>query len=107
MKNCAYCGRKNSDDAANCFECGTPFDSAQLVSNPFSRPISRQLKWGLYFFAWGVVILATLARNPADLLAFPGFPIGLTAMFGTEAAILVAWLVGPAAITAGWVITAC
>jgi hypothetical protein len=25
MKNCAYCGRENKDDAAQCGECGTPF----------------------------------------------------------------------------------
>jgi uncharacterized membrane protein YvbJ len=33
MKNCAYCGRENTDDAAHCRECGTPF-----VTGPGNTP---------------------------------------------------------------------
>lgn len=32
MKNCAYCGRENEGDAAQCGECGTAFDTEPRVS---------------------------------------------------------------------------
>jgi ribosomal protein L40E len=30
VKTCGYCGRKNSEDASNCRECGTPLEQEQL-----------------------------------------------------------------------------
>src|SRR6266702_4246755 len=38
MKNCAYCGRENTDDAVNCRECGT---SEFAISAPLQRPVQK------------------------------------------------------------------
>jgi hypothetical protein len=70
--------------------------------------ISPWAKWGLYFIAWGAVVLVALANNPSDLLSAPGFPIGFIAMFpnGAEKAITAAWLLGPISIGIGWTLYA-
>jgi uncharacterized membrane protein YvbJ len=67
MKGCGYCGRENPDDAAQCCECGTAFGAKTGPEQPagllesLDQPISSRLKWGLWYAAWGVVVLVTLA----------------------------------------------
>jgi hypothetical protein len=34
MKNCAYCGRENSDEATHCAECGSAFTASLTVPAP-------------------------------------------------------------------------
>jgi hypothetical protein len=43
MKNCSYCGRENTDDAAHCQECGTGF-KAEVVqaSSPRANGLSTK-----------------------------------------------------------------
>ena len=38
MKVCAYCGRENSDEALNCFECGTDEFKGEKVESGPPRP---------------------------------------------------------------------
>ena len=45
MKKCSYCGRKNSDEAAHCGECGTEFVVASADA-PAARPRDEtRLAW--------------------------------------------------------------
>lgn len=55
----------------------------------------------LWFGAWGIVILITLAMNPASIITAPLFPMGLFALFpnGDDKAI-VAW--GTGGFIVGW-----
>jgi len=118
MKTCRYCGRENPDEAVRCQECGTAYYFEKQDEHPaelkpleqlaslfefFGQPISERAKWGLYYAAWGGVILAALAMNPADVLTAPCFPIGLLAVLpnGEEKAIT-AWMFGPISIGIGW-----
>ena len=34
MKNCAYCGRENSDEATHCAECGSAFTGSSRAPSP-------------------------------------------------------------------------
>lgn len=72
---------------------------------PRSGYVPHRLKWGLYFGAWGAVILLTLVTNPAYLLGAASFPVGLIAMLprGEERAIEVSML-GPAFVGFGWIV---
>jgi hypothetical protein len=109
MKKCAYCGRGNSDDTAFCQECGTAVANEKQSAKSSAvrlllKPFPPRVKWGLYSAAWGAVILATLCRNPADLLAAPNFPIGLLEILMGEKAIIAASFGGLAALCGGWMI---
>ena len=109
MRICGYCGCENSDGALQCRECGTVFAQGQNSAikpdsgEGFNRPISIRLKWYLWSGAWAVVILATLAINPANLLTAPSFPLGLIALLprGEGEAVATAWLIGIPLIV-GW-----
>jgi hypothetical protein len=85
---------------------GDPLESADGDRLPF-EPLSARFRWGLYFGAWGVVILITLAARPAYLLRAASFPIGLFAMLpkGEETSITL-WMLGPIAVGFGWTLYA-
>lgn len=111
MKTCPRCRRVNNDEAKNCHACGTELGiwekstvQDQNIPKSDDESFPPWVKWGLYFAAWGVLILATLANKPCDLRAAPGFPIGLLSILPKEESILVAWWAGPIAILGGWMI---
>jgi len=98
MKNCNNCGSENVDDATHCQECDSPF-SLQAAT---SFNIKPWVKWVLYSGAWGVVIISTLARNPADMLTAPAFPIGFLAVFPGAIMTIAVWFFAPIVIGLGW-----
>lgn len=113
MKKCEYCNRESGDDALQCQECGTAFDSkddACQLAGPWEilqRQTPKRLKWTLCLAAWGVVLIATLVANPVYVLTAPLFPLGLIAVLphGEEKAIF-AFMMGLPAIAIGWAIYA-
>jgi hypothetical protein len=112
MKICPHCKNENADEAGHCLECGaglTPENATltqeQNASKPKSASFSRRTRLLFWCAAWGGVVLAILAINPAYLRAAVIFPIGLFAFFsnGTQSAFWV-WATGSFLI--GWVLYA-
>ena len=74
MKICPQCRHENDDGVENCHECGAElgiWESSNTTTSAeqYVEPlISPWVKWGLYFAAWGAVVLATICTKPADLL---------------------------------------
>jgi hypothetical protein len=63
------------------------------------------MRLGFYWAAWGTVILAVLAINPAYLLKTPAFPIGLLIFLPDgQNKVSHAFLWGPLAWVAGWTV---
>ena len=61
MKSCGYCGRENSDVAANCSECGTQLmepAGAALAARPHDRTWLQGLGRGLVFV--GLILILGL-----------------------------------------------
>jgi hypothetical protein len=54
MKNCAYCGRENTEDAVQCLECGTAF-----VAQPNVEQAAAEKKM-LYGALWCIAGIAAL-----------------------------------------------
>jgi hypothetical protein len=98
MKICPHCGRENQDEITCCQECGKKTETGNFED----KSISISVKRSFWFGAWGMVILATLATNPASIVTAPLFPVGLFALFpnGDNKAI-VAW--GTGGFVIGWV----
>ena len=113
MKTCPHCKRDNADEAGNCRECGAELGTSkkaiatqeQNIPKSDDESFSKRTKWIFWLAAWGGVVLAVLAINPAYLRAAAMFPIGLFALFagGTQNAFW-AWATGGFII--GWVIYA-
>jgi len=113
VKKCSYCGRENADDADYCYECGTAFhperetrrsEKAGTLFRFVGRPISPWVKWGLYFAAWGAVVLAAINRNNAHLLAILAFPTGLLSIMPFNIAAMAVLLIGWVVVFVGWTI---
>ena len=111
MKSCPHCKRDNDETAGNCRECGAELGTPEKATAPQTQDIpksndesfSKRTKLLFWLGAWGGVVLATLAINPAYLRATAMFPIGLFAFLanGTQNAFW-AWATGGFII--GWVI---
>jgi hypothetical protein len=54
MKNCAYCGRENSEDSTRCTECGTAFVPQQ---NPQRAAAERRMLYGVLWCSGGIAVL--------------------------------------------------
>jgi hypothetical protein len=101
MKSCPLCKSDNDDNTGNCHKCGM----ALLVQSAETAYVLKAwMKCGLYFAAWGVVVVATLAHKPADLLTAPEFPIGLLGVLPGETMTVAAWFAGPFVIGIGWIV---
>jgi len=99
MKTCPQCKLENDDEAGNCRGCGAELRILKDES------FSRRTKLLLWIAAWGGVIFAVLAINPAYIRAAFLFPIGLFAFLanGTQNAFW-AWVAGGFII--GWMLYA-
>jgi hypothetical protein len=84
MKVCAYCGRDNQDDAINCCECGTAFQSEPIGSTPILRAkdVIRFLLIFTIYMGLQVILGITqpdIIKPPFDLLFVVlvvfGFPL--------------------------------
>jgi len=77
MKNCAYCGRENTDDAAHCRECGTTFvtEPSDLQSSKSDAPkdparvaAEKRMLYGALWCVGGILVTvvsyASAARSP-------------------------------------------
>ena len=95
-----------------CFSClkakylildGFIITRSNRLLETISRPITERLKWTLWFAAWGLVLIATLANKPAQVIMAPLFPLGLIAVFpnGKGIAIIAGTMVVPGLVS--WV----
>ena len=77
MKNCAYCGRENKDDAAQCGECGTPFvtepsdsqtSNLDVADEPERAAADNRIIYGALWFVGGILVTVcsylSAARSP-------------------------------------------
>jgi hypothetical protein len=113
MKSCPHCKKDNDDNARNCRECGAELGTLEKATAAQEQNIpksdddsfSKRTKLLFWFGAWGGVVLAIIAINPANLRAAAMFPIGLFAFLanGTQNAFW-AWATGGFII--GWVLYA-
>ena len=99
--------RELAGERANQIEVAIPKAQqtiAKALERSNFRTISLKLKWGLYFDAWGAVVLVTLLRNPAGFLSAPAFPVGLLGAFpnSAHASIVIAWFAGLGVSVGGW-----
>jgi hypothetical protein len=111
MKSCDYCGHNNDESTEHCSECGSRLkgsDGADRSAGLQARTaVSFRAKSSLVLAAWGVVLAASAAANPANLLTAPLFPLGLLAFLrGGEKNAVIAWMIGTPAILVGWLIYA-
>ena len=65
MKNCAYCGHKNTEDAAQCLECGTPLviaasesqtSKADASDNPARAAAEKRMLYGALWCSGGILV---------------------------------------------------
>lgn len=92
MKSCAYCGRENADEAANCFECGTLFsveeearDNLKGAGSSWTHNLSLRmaLKAGGGFVLIGTAVVLMIGRIVLDLVeAEHGGKIGKPGIYG-------------------------
>jgi len=71
-----------------------------------SGPASRWVKLGLYFAAWGTLVLTVWSKTPDHLQSAPAFPVGLLGGLPQQHAIVVAWLGGLPDMIGGWMLYA-
>ena len=77
MKNCAYCGRENKDDAAQCGECGTPFvvepgdsltSNLDAANDPERAAADNKIIFGAVWCIGGILVSVisylSAARSP-------------------------------------------
>jgi len=75
VKKCAYCGRENADDAADCGECGTAF-STPAVDTPSGKRRDwtwlEWLGWCLRYLAFALAIgfIYLLSLGPVERYFF-------------------------------------
>jgi hypothetical protein len=56
MNKCAYCGRDNSADAAQCRECGTPFANGRAAVIPQRTAAEKRMLNGALWCGGGVFV---------------------------------------------------